>query len=118
MSIEKEFIDHLEENIQKYATYIKQCRSPVKDDNFGNEEYVHIARTHLYSILKFSIAEYLSEVFYNLPDTICDDGEVYNEYCDDQCSPSSSDSEQFNDCSCFSICKCKLFDSESSDSDY
>lgn len=41
-----------------------------------------------------------------------------DDYCDDQCSPSSDDSEYSNnDCNCFSLCKCGLFDFDSSDSE-
>jgi len=138
MSIEKEFIEHLDENIKTYADYIKKCRHHIGPESLTEEQYIHIARVHLYSILKFSIAEYLTEVFSNLPDTVEDDSsiespDVYtefggidnypdteNEYCDSQCSPSSSESEGCESCQCSRcfFCFCDSSDSESSDSDY
>lgn len=136
ISIETDLKNHIEENIKVYADYIKKCRHHVGPESLSDEQYIYVARSHLYSVIKFSIAEYLREVLSDIPSTVEDDNSYSNissddsegidfDYCDDQCSPSSSsDSEEHDNEICIRyakhglcLCGCGCYDSDSTDSD-
>lgn len=138
ISIETDLKNHIEENIKVYADYIKKCRHHVGPESLSDEQYIYVARSHLYSVIKFSIAEYLTEILSDIPSTVEDDNSYSNissedssddssgidyDYCDDQCSPSSSsDSEEHDNEICIRYAKhglflCGCFDSDSTDSD-
>jgi len=112
------------------------------------EEFAHLAsRDAIYSAVRHIITDYVDtilqelekhkessdsyydKIFHNVNDdesflnaldevTLALKTNADDDYCDDQCSPSSDDSEYSTDeCNCFSLCKCGLFDFDSSDSD-
>jgi len=151
MSIISDLNKEIEDNISIYASLLIRCKSQ-SDSTYTQDHIIDAARNHMYQIIRYSMETYLDELRENLPieysesiledrlfHTVNDDESFINaldelsvslkaladddaNYCDDQCSPSSDDSEYSDysedECTCCSLCLCALFDFESSDSEF